>query len=353
MSTSKMNRRQLHEAERRKRRSLDADASTTETLPKFQYPGVNLSLREELDIDCYWRSGREPDHAIGFPEAPDSISDVLPMTEVAMMMLMDNLTDKPDWHSNVFVENIVQKWRDEAREQSKENIFLRIMQGKERHRIPQPRSRIISERALKGCNHNHPPPPDLTAIGLLPEGVGLAPPSPKGDIWSNTYQWLPANVAFRDDGSAKLTSYVNNLHPTKFPEIYETLERVIDKAISAWDQCLRETRGYGKDDLITGRSKSRFQDPTRPGHRRFIALWLVDPHRRIVSTANVPPQKRDWWSHKASLEPDTSQTNDSVPEGLMSVEAKEHRLKLMDERTAAKEMVEYEWWSLGYSFCEH
>ena len=33
----------------------------------------------------------------------------------------------------------------------------------------------------------------------------------------------------------------------------------------------------------------------KPGHQRFIALWLVDPNRRIISTANVPPQQRNWW----------------------------------------------------------
>jgi hypothetical protein len=39
-------------------------------------------------------------------------------------------------------------------------------------------------------------------------------------------------------------------------------------------------------------------DPTKPGHCRFIALWLVDPNFRIISTANVPPQQRDWWAEE-------------------------------------------------------
>lgn len=37
-------------------------------------------------------------------------------------------------------------------------------------------------------------------------------------------------------------------------------------------------------------------DKTKPGHRRLITLWLVDPHQRIISTANVPPQQQDWWA---------------------------------------------------------
>ena len=46
-------------------------------------------------------------------------------------------------------------------------------------------------------------------------------------------------------------------------------------------------------------SPFRLKDPSKPGHRRFIALWLVDPHQRIISTANVPPQRLDWWVESA------------------------------------------------------
>lgn len=36
-------------------------------------------------------------------------------------------------------------------------------------------------------------------------------------------------------------------------------------------------------------------DPTRPGASRFLKIHLVDPHYRICSTRNVPPQRFDWW----------------------------------------------------------
>ncbi|KAF7142167.1 hypothetical protein CNMCM5793_008566 [Aspergillus hiratsukae] len=47
----------------------------------------------------------------------------------------------------------------------------------------------------------------------------------------------------------------------------------------------------------TLRSKAEsfsLEDPSRPGHLRSVTLWLVDPHYRICSTRNVPPQRRDW-----------------------------------------------------------
>jgi hypothetical protein len=82
-------------------------------------------------------------------------------------------------------------------------------------------------------------------------------------------------------------------------------------------------------------------DKTKPGHRRFIALWLVDPFVRVISTANVPPQQEEWLEGKGI-------------EGIMSVEeAKGHREKLMKERAAFRNEAEGSWEGVDYGFCEH
>ena len=36
-------------------------------------------------------------------------------------------------------------------------------------------------------------------------------------------------------------------------------------------------------------------DTSKPGHCRILTLHLIDPNRRIMSTAMVPCQRRDWW----------------------------------------------------------
>ena len=84
-------------------------------------------------------------------------------------------------------------------------------------------------------------------------------------------------------------------------------------------------------------------DRTKPGHRKILALFLVDPHTPILSTANVPCQQRDWWrDHIAqlctSLDRLPVELQDAVFDGIRSDfpfgpdEAKDLRLELMDER---------------------
>lgn len=36
-------------------------------------------------------------------------------------------------------------------------------------------------------------------------------------------------------------------------------------------------------------------DPAKPGHWKTVFLYLVDPNVKIISTAHVPCQQREWW----------------------------------------------------------
>ncbi|KAJ2054654.1 hypothetical protein GGI08_004482 [Coemansia sp. S2] len=51
-------------------------------------------------------------------------------------------------------------------------------------------------------------------------------------------------------------------------------------------------------------------DPTRPGHVKYIAFYIVDPTQRLVSTQVVPPQQPNW----ATSSSDT--TSASIVEGM-------------------------------------
>lgn len=109
------------------------------------------------------------------------------------------------------------------------------------------------------------------------------------------------------------------------------------------------------------------QDPTKPGHRKILALFLVDPGIRIISTANVPPQQRDWWVEEVdrqvagsgkALAKLSNEMKDkifqSVDDFPISMEtAKELRLKLMEERKmyVVKQARAFE--QRDFSLCEH
>ncbi|OKO93430.1 hypothetical protein PENSUB_12493 [Penicillium subrubescens] len=43
----------------------------------------------------------------------------------------------------------------------------------------------------------------------------------------------------------------------------------------------------------------QLMDATLPGHYRSIKMYLIDPHYRICSTRNVPPQQHHWWTQEA------------------------------------------------------
>ncbi|KAH8646799.1 hypothetical protein BX600DRAFT_476947 [Xylariales sp. PMI_506] len=86
---------------------------------------------------------------------------------------------------------------------------------------------------------------------------------------------------------------------------YEPLQLSVDRHDTAPFQSLGSVAAL-QGRLITFPSvlehrQEPFQlaDPTIPGHYRSIKLYLVDPHYRICSTRNVPPQQHHWWAKEA------------------------------------------------------
>ncbi|KAK2591887.1 hypothetical protein QQS21_010411 [Conoideocrella luteorostrata] len=98
----------------------------------------------------------------------------------------------------------------------------------------------------------------------------------------------------------------------------------------------------------------KLADPSRPGHRKILALFLVDRAILVISTANVPPQQKSWWLEQVDLGrfnllPELRQmVPDHVDLGINEDEAKELRKELMAERSAnewktARKMIDICW----------
>ena len=106
------------------------------------YPGINLDLR-------HYPQGMEPTYPIGaHHNCVGADSELLPVREVFMMMLMDCLTDKVNWHKKVLDEQIVAKWRKEALEQPEDELYLQVTEGKTSENVFKPRGCIISEASF-------------------------------------------------------------------------------------------------------------------------------------------------------------------------------------------------------------
>ncbi|MFF8828501.1 DUF4246 domain-containing protein [Streptomyces sp. NPDC015131] len=80
----------------------------------------------------------------------------------------------------------------------------------------------------------------------------------------------------------------------------------------------------------------RLADPTRPGHRKILAFFLVDPSRRIVSTSDVPPQQP--WAETSTMTLE---------------QAKEYREELMRERKFFVDEHNEQLYEREFSLCEH
>jgi hypothetical protein len=113
----------------------------------------------------------------------------------------------------------------------------------------------------------------------------------------------------------------------------------------------------------------RLADASKPGHRKILVFFLVDPTQRIVSTSTVPPQQRAWAEEyvRATLRPllmsatplieplvDLILGYDGATDNTITHErALKERLELMTERSQFMDENTEQMFSRRFSFCEH
>ncbi|KAL8888570.1 MAG: hypothetical protein Q9215_004019 [Flavoplaca cf. flavocitrina] len=87
-------------------------------------------------------------------------------------------------------------------------------------------------------------------------------------------------------------------------------------------------------------SSFKLTDPSKSGHRKLLALFLVDPHIKIISTENVPPQQHAWWKENVEAAGVFQKLPSELAEMVLDGEgfpitletAQQQRLELMEER---------------------
>ena len=93
------------------------------------------------------------------------------------------------------------------------------------------------------------------------------------------------------------------------------------------------------------------KDKTKPGHRKILCFFIVDPYNHnVISTDNVPPQQKEWWDDSSldylfpgNLKQQMLDLKGGGTAWPMTFEqAKEARDDLIDERIAQSEGDDYE-----------
>ena len=104
-------------------------------------------------------------------------------------------------------------------------------------------------------------------------------------------------------------------------------------------------------------SPFRLVDPTKPGHRKILVFFLVDPNITIPSASTVGPQQAAW-ARNAVEETEYWQTRLPVElrdmiwerfDGMTDEQAKEYREELMKERTLIVQTVDEERFGQGFN----
>ncbi|KAI0719901.1 hypothetical protein C8Q72DRAFT_899738 [Fomitopsis betulina] len=107
-------------------------------------------------------------------------------------------------------------------------------------------------------------------------------------------------------------------------------------------------------------SPFQLRDPTKPGHRKILVFFLVDPYVRIPSASTVVPQQV-WWMQSAvagtrlweRLPVELQDIIWAHVGGITKEEAEQYRLELMEERTAFVEVVDGQRFGTQFNMCEH
>lgn len=192
----------------------------------------------------------------------------------------------------------------------------------------------------------------VSAVELTPEKpfyAGDAHPSPVGNLNEHIVSTAVCYFDMHNIQDAKLSFEQESMFDAMDFDIdqWRAINRVhgIRNSDEAYDhpdalQTLGSISILRKGQFIAWPNAMRYKaeplklaDPTQPGHLRFVTLWLVDPHYRICSTQNVPPQNPDWMgpSHAMQAKP--------VSNTMSADQAERYRKQMKDDRNKKTEKI--------------
>ncbi|KAM0228046.1 hypothetical protein ACHAPO_011074 [Fusarium lateritium] len=214
------------------------------------YPGLGLDLR-------YHDQDRDEIYPIGIHyNCYGADSEMLLVREVAMMIVMNQLTEKPNWHLKVFDETIAEKWIQEALAIPVESLYDDIVPSG-LYNSPTKLKTILDRKCLEYCIK------ELRVKAKFFEKTGLIPTldasasvvKADGYVDDSLRQNLQAAFAKlkleqKDDPDwhPNTNDMVQNLvHPSLYPLVYGRSRVFRDEVVGVEDAI---DRWSGKGDVI-------------------------------------------------------------------------------------------------------
>ncbi|KAF9427289.1 hypothetical protein BGZ94_005172 [Podila epigama] len=136
----------------------------------------------------------------------------------------------------------------------------------------------------------------------------------------------------------------------------EALVQYLDGIVTKQDRCIAFPNIYQHQV-----QPFTLEDPTKPGSRKILVFFLVNPEMPVLSTTHVPPQQKEWAPVKGfmleahrKLPLEIFTEIDKMLDWPISIEeAKEHREELMKERKFFVNAKNEEMFEREFSLCEH
>ncbi|KAF9093372.1 hypothetical protein BGX23_003388 [Mortierella sp. AD031] len=133
------------------------------------------------------------------------------------------------------------------------------------------------------------------------------------------------------------------------------LVQYLDGVVTRQDRCLVFPNIYQHQV-----QPFRLEDATKPGSRKILVFFLVNPEEPVLSTTHVPPQQKEWATEDYMnvvaqiLPPELVREIDLLVDWPMHLEeAKKHREELMKERKFFVKTMEEDVFARPFSLCEH
>lgn len=232
----------------------------------LKVPGFNHTVDFELEDDTRFRHG-----------VNDFQPDRLLAREIAMLGLMDAITEKPRWQEKVFDETIVEKWRVEATEMP----FISSLAWEWCLRELREKASFLAEHGFVTT---------LDTASVCAKSDGMIDIHLRDELIAGVKPLLDVKESAKDWHPNSNEQVLNLVHPSLFPLVYGRTQ-VLQEGLVGLSDCL-ESCGKGtvapeptlKPPKETGRSWMRQAEDIRFSTR---FQWIPAEVKFVGSGPNV------------------------------------------------------------------